>query len=81
MKDEQQEVESNFLILKQTTNFIGHCRQIFRVRSEKTQVNKIGENASQRDQSYVNTRHEVFILVQALAWSNSPTSSIDVLCY
>jgi hypothetical protein len=40
---------------------------------------RIGGNASRRDQSHVNTRHEIFRLVQALAWSNSPTSSIDVL--
>jgi hypothetical protein len=40
----------------------------------------IGGNVSRRDQSHVNTRHD-FRLVRALAWSNSHTSSIDVLCY
>jgi hypothetical protein len=42
---------------------------------------RIGGNRSRRDQSHVNTRHKVFRLVRALVWSNSPTPSIDVLCY
>jgi hypothetical protein len=42
---------------------------------------RIRGNASQRDQSHMNTRHRVFRLVWALTWSKSPTSSIYVLCY
>jgi hypothetical protein len=47
-------------------------RQIFEVGSEGTQV---GETISYE----YKTRG--FRLVRALTWSNSPTFSIDVLCY